>query len=355
MRRVLALTLIAILALSVVLFGAGTKDHPYRLILVPSTNLEAIPRIGDEIAEKLTEITGLEIEAFMTADTASAVSEFATAEADVFGFPSTKVYLQAFEETYTVTGEYLDLALVCLRNGYAGYWAGFYVLRDSGLKTVQDLDGKLWGFPYPGSTSGWAVPVVKMEREGITPIPAVDAGLGSHELGMIALYKGEVDFITGFWSPPKAPPTLRQLGIQWNEGDPLELGIWNDNPDTYWGEEAGRIEGELAWYVKDLRETFLLGLEAQEFGYYPDIVEKVVPIALSDIIPNDGVSFVPGFPEDHKALIVQAIVDIITTDFGKATFGNPSFYAWDDVMRVTDAFYNNYRAAKGYDIPPYDD
>ena len=353
MRKLLALALIAVLALSVTIIGAGTKDHPYKLILVPSTNLQAIPAIGDEIAAKLTEMTGLEIDADMTPTTEAAIADFSTAEQDVFGFLSTKAYLLAVEETYAVSGEYPDAALVSLRNGYAGYWSAFYVRRDSGLETIQDLDGKIWGFPYPTSTSGYAVPVVKMEREGITPVAAVDAGLGSHELGMVALYQGTVDFITGFWSPPKAPPTFRQMGIQWNEGDPLELGIWNDDPDIYWSEEAGRIEGPLAWYVKDLRETFLLGLEA-DLPLFPDVVDVIKPIALTDIIPNDGVQFVPGFPEEDKAKIVAAIEEIITTDFGKQTFGNPSFYAWDNVMRITDAFYNNYRAAKDYDIPPYD-
>ena len=343
MRKVLALTLMAILAISVIGFAAGTKDHPYRLILVPSTDVEAVARIGDEIAAALTRITGLEIEAFMTPDIPAAISEYSTAEADVFGFLSTAAYLDAFVETLAVTGEQLDLTLISVRNGYIGYWTGYYVNRDSGYTSLYDLEGKTWGYPYPGSTSGFRMPNAQLAYLGITPGPGLETG--SHDASMIALYNGDVDFITGFWSPPQAPIVLRQMGFQWNPGDPLELGIWNDSPVVEWGEALGRITGDLAWYVKDLRQAFL------QDGSMPDIIEKIMVLALSDVIPNDGVSFVPGFPEDHKALITQAIIDFVPTPEGKATFGDPNFYEWDDVQSTTDAVYDPFRRARGYEVP----
>ncbi len=343
MRKVLALSLMAVLVIGVIGFAQGTKDHPYRLILVPSTDVAAVARIGDEIAEALTRITGLEIEAFMTPDIPAAISEYATAEADVFGFLSTAAYLDAFVETLAVTGEQIDLTLIAVRNGYIGYWTGYYVPRDAGYTSLYDLEGKTWGYPYPGSTSGFRMPNAQLQFLGITPGPGLETG--SHDASMIALYNGDVDFITGFWSPPQAPVVLRQMGFQWEPGMPLELGIWNDDPVEAWGETVGRITGDLAWYVKDLRQAFL------QDGSMPDIIEKIQVLALSDVIPNDGVSFVPGFPEDDKALITQAIIDFITTDEGKATFGDPNFYEWDNVQRTTDAVYDPFRRARGYDVP----
>ena len=106
MRRLLALALIAVLALSVIGFAQGTKDHPYRLILVPSTDVAVVASTGDAIAAALTRITGLEIQAYMTPDIPAAISEYSTAEGDVFGFLSTAAYLDAVVETYNVTGEY---------------------------------------------------------------------------------------------------------------------------------------------------------------------------------------------------------------------------------------------------------
>ena len=344
MRRFLALTLIAVLALSVIALAAGTKDHPYRLILVPSTDVAVVTATGPVIAEALTRITGLEIEAFTTPDTAAAISEYSTAEGDVFGFLSTTTYLDAFVETLATTGQHLDFPLISTRNGYIGYWAGYYVRRDSGITSFADLEGKIWGYAYPGSTSGFKVPNAELGNAGITLGGTLETG--SHDASLVALYYGDVDFITAYYSPPQAPIVLRQMGLRWEFGDNLELGIWNNTPALEWGEVEGRITGDLAWYVKDLREGALLN------NTFPDdIVEAVTIVSLSSVIPNDGVSFVPGFPEADKAAIVAAIKSFITSPEGNALFRNPGFYAWDGLQDTTDAIYNVYRQAKGYDVP----
>jgi len=344
MRRLLSLALIALVAFGIVGFGqaVGTKSHPYRLILVPSTDQAVVESTGNAIAAALSQITGLEIESFMTPNIPAAVSEYSTAEGDVFGFLSTDAYCKAFAETMATTGQPLDLKLVSARKGYLGYWAGYYVRRDSGITSLADLEGKTWGYPYPGSASGFKVPNLQLQSLGITVGGTLETG--SHNASMVALYNGDVDFITGFFSPPLAPATLRQMGLRWEPGMSLDLGIWNGAPDTKW-ETAGRITGDLAWYVKDLREAFLLD------GTYPDIVEKVTLIGLSDLIPNDGVSFVPGFSEADKAAIIAAIKAFIVTPEGNALFSNPGFYAWDGVQDTTDAFYDLYRQATGYAIP----
>jgi len=343
MRRLLALALIAVLALSVIGFAQGTKDHPYRLILVPSTDVAVVASTGDAIAAALTRITGLEIQAYMTPDIPAAISEYSTAEGDVFGFLSTAAYLDAVVETYNVTGEYCTFPLISVRNGYIGYWTGYYVRRDSGIETFADLDGKTWGYPYPGSTSGFKVPNAELQNAGITVGGTLETG--SHNASLVALYNGDVDFVTAFFSPPQAPIVFRQLGIKWEYGMDPELGIWNSTPADTWGEAVGRITGPLAWYVKDVREAFLLD------GTYPDVVDKIKVLALSSVIPNDGVSFVPDFPADDEATIVAAIKSFIKTPEGYALFSNPSFYAWDDVQDTTDAIYDVYRQAKGYPVP----
>jgi phosphonate transport system substrate-binding protein len=337
------MALIAIMGLSVVVFAAGTKADPYRLILVPSTDVAVVANTGDAIAEALTKITGLEIQAFMTPDLPAAISEYSTASGDVFGFLSTAAYLDAVVETYAVTGEYCDFPLISVRNGYIGYWTGYYVRRDSGINTFADLEGKVWGYPYPGSTSGFKVPNAELNNAGITVGGTLETG--SHNASLVALYNGDVDFITSFFSPPQAPIVLRQMGFQWEPGMDLELGIWNSTPAETWGETVGPITGDLAWYVKDVREAFLLD------GTYLDVVEKITLIGLSSVIPNDGVSFVPGFPAADKAAIVAAIKSFIASPAGNALFSNPNFYAWDNVQDTTDAIYDVYRQAKGYDVP----
>ena len=279
MRRWLVLALVAALGLGVIVSAAGTKAHPYRLILVPSTDVAVVASTGDAIAAALTRITGLEIQAFMTPDIPAAISEYSTAEGDVFGFLSTAAYLDAVVETYAVTGKYCEFPLISVRNGYIGYWTGYYVRRDSGDRDVCRISKERYGgYPYPGSTSGFKVPNAELANAGITVGGTLETG--SHNASLVALYNGDVDFITAFFSPPQAPAVLRQMGFQWEPGMDLELGIWNSSPADTWGETVGRITGDLAWYVKDVREAFLLD------GTYPDVVEKIGIIALSSVIPK---------------------------------------------------------------------
>ncbi len=347
MRRIVVLALVAILALGVLGFAQelGTKDNPYRLILVPSTDTAVIEATGPVIAQAIYDRTGLYVEAYMTPDTTAAVAEYATAEEDVFGFLSTKCYLQAFVETLAATGEHVDFTLISVRNHYTGYWAGFYVRRDSGIDNLLDLEGKKWGYAYPGSSSGYAMPRVTLDKLGITVGNTLETG--SHDATLIAVVNGDVDFGTAYFSPPNPPIYLRQMDLYWEPGMDLETGIWVDEKyvDAPWGETSGSYLEESGWYLKDLREKVYLD------GSIPDIVEQVKVIGISDIIPNDGVSFVPGFPEDDKQAITQALLDYIHSLEGKLVMSQPGFYAWDDLYPATDAIYDSYRLAKGYEIP----
>jgi len=92
-------------------------------------------------------------------------------------------------ETLAATGGHLDLTLISVRNHYTGYWAGYYVRRDSGIDNLFDLEGKKWGYCYPGSTSGYAMPVVMLNKLGITPGDTLETG--SHDASLIALVNGD--------------------------------------------------------------------------------------------------------------------------------------------------------------------
>jgi len=137
------------------------------------------------------------------------------------------------------------------------------------------------------------------------------------------------------------------MGLYWEPGMDLETGIWIDEKyvDVQWGQVGGSYLEESGWLLKDLREKVYLD------GSIPDIIEQVKVIGISDIIPNDGASFVPGFPEDDKQAITQALVDYIHSLAGKLLMSQPGFYAWDDLYLATDADYDAYRLAKGWEIP----
>jgi hypothetical protein len=63
MRKILALTLIAILAIGVLGFSqpGSSPDEPIYMLLVPSTEGATVEEIGQKIAEAIFDLTGLYI------------------------------------------------------------------------------------------------------------------------------------------------------------------------------------------------------------------------------------------------------------------------------------------------------
>ncbi len=105
----------------------------------------------------------------------------------------------------------VEVEAAAVRNGWPVYWAQYIVRRDSDIYVKGDLEGKTWGYGDPGSTSGYIVPAVELKAAGITPGKEVQTG--GHNQTVLAVYNGEVDFGTTYYSPPITP------GAAWTYGD----------------------------------------------------------------------------------------------------------------------------------------
>ena len=76
---------------------------------------------------------------------------------------------------------------------------------------------------------------------------------------------------------------------------------------------------------------------------YPDVLEKVRILAISDPIPNDTVSFCRDFPEDLRAQIVQGLLDYADTEAGQEVLANDQFYDITGFTPVTDSNFDPIR------------
>jgi phosphonate transport system substrate-binding protein len=144
------------------------------------------------------------------------------------------------------------------------------------------------------STSGYIIPRIMLKAAGIEPDKdlAQQTEVGSHPSVVLAVYKGECDF-----------------GATWLDA---------------------RVT------IKD---------------EFPDVMEKVLVIAESDEIPNDGLQFIAGFPKEMRERIVKAFLEIMETDEGVEAMGLA--YGWESVAVKDDSFYDPFRAtldAAGVDI-----
>jgi phosphonate transport system substrate-binding protein len=320
----------------------GSPEHPIKVLFVPSVDANIIVTGGEVMAAALNEATGLTFEVTVPTSYAATIEEMCASPADTMAFIPGLGYAIASQ----LCG--VDVAFKAIRFGYPVYWAEYIVARDSDIQTLADLEGKTWGYGDQGSTSGYMVPAVELAEAGITPGEQVQTG--GHNQTVTAVYNGEVDFGTVFYSVPLNPEgaplftyddylagnisTLEQYEI------PAEV-IPNCAPDA----EGKKLLCD-GYRVLDARAN--IRTEA------PDVMQKVRILAVSAAIPNDTLSFGPEFPADVRAQIEEALLAFAESEAWDTSIGSADFYGWSGIAPAEDAEYDMVRAmveATGYTLP----
>jgi len=335
MRRLLALTLVAVLALGVIGFAQdlGTRDNPIIWVFPPSTSPGVIETIAGEIAADISEATGLFIETSVMPDYAALIEAFKAADGNLMGVPTTDQYANISVETNFETTP----RLAAERYGFNYYYCSIYAWRDSGINSFDDLAGKIWIYNDEGSTSGYVLPNLEFQLRGIEVGGVVKTG--GHTNSITALLDKQGDFCTSYGSPP-VPPSGWE-GPKWDYGMDPELWLW----DRY--NNALYPEGFYGYCV-DVRGA---AAKTELYGTLDEVVEKIKVVATVGPVPNDCIAFCPGFPTDIADTIVDAITVHIGTDEGAALWGDPEFYEWTSVGSIDDSYYVNYRTLIGLENP----
>jgi phosphonate transport system substrate-binding protein len=157
---------------------------------------------------------------------------------------------------------------------------------------------------------------------------------GGHPNAALAVYRGDAEFATTFFSPPLIL-----------EGEPWQIGDAPDVPDDLVDSCAPDEEGDLF-----CGESFrVLDARASATEEAPDIVQQVRILDISPEIPNDTLSFGPDFPAELRAQIEEALLafaaecedneDCAWND----SIGNQDFYGWTGIEPATDAEYDELR------------
>ena len=307
--------------------AVGSPEHPIKVLFVPSVDANVIVTGGQVMADALNAATGLTFEVSVPTSYAATIEEMCASPTDTIGFIPGLGYALASQ----LCG--VDVAFKAVRYGYPVYWAEFIVARDSDITTLEDLAGKKWGYGDAGSTSGYMVPVVMFQELGIEPGEEVQTG--GHNQTVTAVYNGEVDFGTVFYSVPLNPEGKSVFTYQdYVDGkvtdDMYEIpaeSIPNCAPDA----EGKKLLCD-GWRVLDARAN--IRAEA------PDVVQKVRILAISPAIPNDTMSFGPDFPADVRAQIEAALIAFAQTEAWGESIGNNDFYGWTGIDTATDAEYD---------------
>lgn len=265
----------------------GTEKNPIKLHFVPSVDAKVIEDNSKILKDYLEKHTPYKYEITIPQSFVAVVEAFGTERADVAAL-NTYGYYKAYEKFG------VEARLTVIRNGLATYQSQFIAKANGKIKKIEDLQGKRVAFVDASSGSGYLVPLKTLKDKNIKPSEIVFAGKHDNVIAMV--YQGQVDAGATFYSPPSK-----------NEK----------------GEEV----------VEDARYLVLT--------QYPDVMQKTVIIGLSDQIPNDAIAFRKNMPEEMKQQIVEALLEFIKTDAGKASF--KAVYGGTELQKATDADYEQVR------------
>ncbi|MGA9595112.1 MAG: phosphate/phosphite/phosphonate ABC transporter substrate-binding protein [Acidimicrobiia bacterium] len=299
----------------------GTADNPIEVLYVPSVSADEITSGGELLAKALNDATGLTFDVKVGSSYAATIEEMCASPDKSIGFIPAQGYVLASDLCN------VNIRLKAQRFGFDVYWTEYIVPRDSGYTSIFDLAGKKWAYPDPASTSGYLIPSGQFAKSGIKVGDSFEAG--GHTEAVRAVYNGEADFGTVYYSPP----VTTEGEVAW-DGTKENADINPDDVDSCAVNADGAIEcnGVLP---KDARAN--LASEA------PDVIQKVAILTLSDEIPNDGMAFGPDFPSDLEDQIVQAMQDFATNDpegFAAAF----AAYSWNGVSTTSDSEFDSIRA-----------
>jgi phosphonate transport system substrate-binding protein len=296
----------------------GSEAHPIKVLFVPSVDANVIVTGGELMAQALNEATGLHFTVSVPTSYAATIEEMCASPTDSMGFIPGLGYVLANQLCA------VDVAFKANRFGWDVYWAQVLVPRDSDIDSLDDLNGKKWAYPDAGSTSGYLAVLPMFQEANITPGETLEAG--GHTGAVRAVYNGEADFGTTFFSPPLKP----EGEAAWQPGDDpdipadlLESCALNDDGSQL-------LCGD--WRVLDARA----GLREEA----PDVIQKVRILAISPAIPNDTLSFAPEFPAELRTQIEEALVAFAETEAWAESIGNQDFYGWTGLSPATDAEYD---------------
>ncbi|GAA3866922.1 phosphonate ABC transporter substrate-binding protein [Celeribacter arenosi] len=180
----------------------------------------------------------------------------------------------AYAATYLQDPEAVEPVLVKINlDGSYGYHSIGFARKDSGINSLDDMEGKVFGFGDPNSTSGYLIPSIEIPtyKDGITMESGEYFGevkfTGGHEQTIVAVNNGDIDG-----------------GVTWADGQ----GAWED------GFNSGALRKAVDAGLVDMND--------------------LVQIWISKPIPEGPIVLRKSLPDDVKAKMTALIDGLYDAD-----------------------------------------
>jgi phosphonate transport system substrate-binding protein len=184
--------------------AGAAAGQPAQLVMAvtPSNIPTELFKASEQFAVELGKKVGIPIKVYMPTDYLGVVEALRNKSADMaFVHPAGYVFSNREAKAQIVA--------VDVWHGKTSYTSRFYVRKDSGLKTLEQLKGKTIAFVDPGSTSGYVYPMVTLIKRGLVtnrdPKSFFREAMfaGTHEAALLALLNGSVDAVASFDLAPQ--------------------------------------------------------------------------------------------------------------------------------------------------------
>jgi phosphonate transport system substrate-binding protein len=193
MKKTLALALAATTALAT---GATAQEiTEFRIGILGGENAQDRLNSNQCLADYTTEVLGVETKLFAPADYNGVIQGLLGGTIDMAWLGAS-----AYAATFLQDPEAVEPVLVKVNlDGSIGYHSIGFARKESGITSIDDMEGKVVGFGDPNSTSGYLIPSIEIPqyKDGITMESGEYFGevkfTGGHEQTIVAVNNGDID------------------------------------------------------------------------------------------------------------------------------------------------------------------
>jgi phosphonate transport system substrate-binding protein len=247
----------------------------FRIGLLGGENAQARLNNNECLRTYAEEALGVPTKLFAPADYAGVIQGLVGGTLDMAWLGAS-----SYAATYLQDPEAVEPVLVKINlDGSYGYHSIGFARKDSGITNLDQMEGKVFGFGDPNSTSGYLIPSIEIPtyKDGITMESGKYFGevkfTGGHEQTIVAVNNGDIDG-----------------GVTWADGQ----GAWED------GYNSGALRRAVDAGLVDMND--------------------LVQIWKSKPIPEGPIVLRKSLPADVKAKMT-ALVDTLHEDDADCAYG----------------------------------
>ncbi len=302
----------------------GSAARPVQLLFSPVVDTAVINKRGQILAQTLAETTGYEFVVSVLDDEQAVIDLMCEAPVETIGFFSAAAYVLAAEQCEIQAGS------VAVNDDGLTWQSGMIVTRrDSGIDSLDDLEGKTWAVADRDSIPKFLYFEALLQEEGIELGDIVE--VTGDSAAMLAVYEEEADFATAEYVPPIMPYEERLW--QYGEDDP-EPGRYLGLPPTRSPIGYVLVNGEPEFGGYRLRDA-----RSRIFDVVPQIYDRTQIVTLSAQIPNDTVAFGRDFPLGLARQVTMAFAEFAAADDCKESLCATDFFGWTGLLPAEESIF----------------